>query len=142
MCGKGFSGTSALRGHYVTVHNVTGMLEVCPVCKKKFTRKDNMKAHIRKKHPETLTPTSKAETVTNTASTSAASVTMEESGMVAMLESQSMLGLDESEIQSVGGAVVTESIPQTLPGMEGRGNNNDEIEFSYDFDYEPPNSNA
>ena len=50
QCNKGFQNRGPFRAHLATVHNMEEMKVSCPVCQAKFTRSDNMKAHMQMVH--------------------------------------------------------------------------------------------
>ena len=47
LCGAGFRNTRGLNAHLATTHNMEGLKFDCPRCGKKFSRKDNMKMHLK-----------------------------------------------------------------------------------------------
>lgn len=50
QCIRGFQNRAAYNAHLVTKHNMEEMKVACPVCEIKFTRQDNMKAHLQLSH--------------------------------------------------------------------------------------------
>ena len=50
QCMRGFQNRAAYNAHLVSKHNMNEMKVACPVCDLKFTRHDNMKAHLQLAH--------------------------------------------------------------------------------------------
>ena len=52
VCGKGCSSKNTLSGHMVTAHNDETCKVRCQQCDKTFSRKDHLRAHLARMHPQ------------------------------------------------------------------------------------------